>query len=422
MVLPAPTIPSAGNRTKSQSEQKIDTLQVVFKIAERCNINCSYCYYFNMGETSPKSRPPLVSLETAKNLADWIVDGCRSQQIPNVSVAFHGGEPMMIRARTFRSICSMMRETIEPVARLSFTIQTNGTILTDEWLDVFSEHDVHVGVSIDGTRTANDRYRLDHKGRSTFDKIEANIRRLVEWNNGQPRRGPSIIAVMDWRNDYREIYHYLRSLGVVQMNFLLPDRPFDDDLASGETLAAYGHAFADIFSAWMEEDNQDVIIRQFREPLNALQAKPKGMKIHHPQYQIVVAQSDGTIAINDSLIPALEWYNHHHDYDVLKFSLEDFLASDDHQNLKSATSQCPEECSNCKWLGLCRAGDVESRFSSENGFNNPSFYCKSYKTFYDAMCQMLVQNGFPPERLVEKLDNARCAFLRKTPAVNQVAN
>ncbi len=56
--------------------QSVETLQIVFKVVERCNINCSYCYYFNMGNSSALSRPPKVSVETARSIAEWITQGC----------------------------------------------------------------------------------------------------------------------------------------------------------------------------------------------------------------------------------------------------------------------------------------------------------------------------------------------------------
>src|SRR5580765_3806373 len=74
----------------------IEALQVVYKVAERCNINCTYCYYFNMGEDTALTRPANASLAVTESLARWIAQGCAELRIPSVNVTFHGGEPAMI--------------------------------------------------------------------------------------------------------------------------------------------------------------------------------------------------------------------------------------------------------------------------------------------------------------------------------------
>src|SRR4051812_2983110 len=107
---------------------EVDRLQIIFKIVETCNINCSYCYYFNMGDTTARNRPPLVSVETADDVASWLARGCQDLGIQQLSIAFHGGEPMMIAPETFDAICNLFRVRLSPLIDLSFIIQTNGTI------------------------------------------------------------------------------------------------------------------------------------------------------------------------------------------------------------------------------------------------------------------------------------------------------
>lgn len=148
---------------RNDGQLSVDRLQVVFKIVERCNINCTYCYYFNMGDSSALERPPVVSVDSATQIASWLTDGCRELQVQQVAISFHGGEPMMLNPNKFAAICNSFTERLHPIVGLSFNIQTNGTILTDEWLSALCTHRVHVGVSIDGDRAANDRFRIDRK-------------------------------------------------------------------------------------------------------------------------------------------------------------------------------------------------------------------------------------------------------------------
>ncbi len=165
----------------------------------------------------------------------------------------------MLKPRSFEAICKIFRDRITSVSELKFSIQTNGTILNDTWLELFREYFVRVGVSIDGDREAHDRYRLDHRSQSTFDRTEQNIRRLVAWAGDEKPLVPATISVLDCRNDYRRIYAYLRGLGIEQMSFLLPDRNIDSGFATREASGkAYGHSLLEIFEAWLTEDNPDI--------------------------------------------------------------------------------------------------------------------------------------------------------------------
>jgi uncharacterized protein len=142
-------VPSKWDPTEPGS---IESLQVVYKIAERCNINCTYCYYFNMGEESALARPARAAIGVTESLAHWIAQGCNELQIPRVKVSFHGGEPTLIGVEAFSDTCRRLRDLIAPVADISFSIQTNGTLLDDRWIKTFIDHEVSVGVSIDGAR------------------------------------------------------------------------------------------------------------------------------------------------------------------------------------------------------------------------------------------------------------------------------
>lgn len=385
---------------------RIGTLQVVFKIVERCNINCSYCYYFNMGETSALSRPVKVAQDTVRRAAAWIAEGCRDLGIPNVLISFHGGEPMMVRPQALSSMCDAFRAALVPEFGLGFSIQTNGTILSEAWLDVFARHEINIGVSIDGDRPAQDRFRRDHRDRSTFDRVEGNLRRLVDWAEAHPNCRPSTISVLDWRNDYRAIYAYLRGLGVRRMSFLLPDRSFDGFSAEDEVAGRYGRPLSEIFDAWLAEGDPAIGVRQIREFVQHFQVRRGRARPSDPDfvaYQVIVLQSDGTVSVNDSYIPALEWYSQVPSRRIDEVSLRRFLAQPVFEEIARAGRTPAGPCRSCMWLGLCRGGDLENRFSPANGFDNPSVYCQAYQTYFEHACGRLLAGGYPVETMHARL-------------------
>lgn len=399
----------AESITKSQWKHTnpgaIEALQVVYKIAERCNINCSYCYYFNMGEDSALARPAYATLPVTERLAQWISVGCEQLLIPLVNIAFHGGEPTMIGVKAFDEACRVLRSVIEPVARVSLSVQTNGTLLNDEWLEVFLKRNVSVGISIDGPQADNDRFRLDRRGRSTFRETERAIVKLVEASaSGSPL--PSTISVIHPENDYRSVYRYLRNLGVQQMRFLLPDRNLDDTVfVSSGSATKYGDCLLDIFHAWLSEDNTNVQIKFFEQllahfrpdvDLANLSRRPRKAN------QVVIAHSDGTVGVDDTFIPALAWYEKTPTCSTHADTLTQFLAEPVFQEIEEISNSLPVDCARCRWQKVCKSGDMENRFSSLNGFDNPSVYCDAYKRLFEGVCGQLIANGYPEHLVTEK--------------------
>ncbi len=380
----------------------IQCLQIVYKIAERCNLNCSYCYYYNMGDDTALTRPARASLDTSEALAQWLAEGCRELGIPQVHIAFHGGEPMLMRASEFARICGAFERHLGAKFDLRFSIQTNGTLLTEGWIEALRQYRVSVGVSIDGMRADHDRYRLDHQNRSTFEATEDAIERLVAESATSPSMMPGTISVLDQQIDYAMTYRYLRTLGVRTMHFLLPDRSADDASALVEVEAErIGNGLLQLFRAWLEEDNPDVDIRFIREALAHFEmgAGDALGPTERKKNQVLVARSDGSVAIDDSLIPALDWYSGVGDFPITTHSLREVFSAPVFAQIEEAEHTLPEACAGCAWTEPCRGGDLENRFARATGFNNPSVYCRTYKTLYAGICETLVNNGYPANQV-----------------------
>ncbi|MBA6256432.1 MULTISPECIES: radical SAM protein [unclassified Colwellia] len=381
--------------TGKERVQSIDRLQIIFKVVERCNINCSYCYYFNMGDESALSRPSIVSFDNAISIAIWIAKGCVELNIKNVDISFHGGEPMLLPIKRFKSICKILNDAISKFAHLTLSIQTNGTILNKDWIEIFEEYEINVGFSIDGYREANDRYRLNKDGSSTFDIIVKNILTINSSKSLSSKLKLSTISVIDPMNDYHKVYKFLRSLGIIEMSFLLPDNNVDT-LTDKNFIDGCGRAMFDVFEEWLIEDNPEVTIRHIEDVLpfyNIHVSRSPAQKAS--KNQILVAQSNGKIAVNDSFIPALNWYRTTPEINTKEKIMLEFLHDSVFDEIEYIINSPSKECFSCKWLKVCGGGDMENRFSTKDGFNNPSIYCNAYKIYYQSLEKLLVKNKFP---------------------------
>ncbi|WP_353369189.1 hypothetical protein [Mycobacterium sp.] len=221
---------------------------------------------------------------------------------------------------------------------------------------------------------------------------------------------------MDSDNDYRAVYAYLRSLGVQEMRFLLPDRDANDvDFVSSGAAKRFGECLADLIHAWLSEDNPQVHIDFVERLLHHFRPNVvPGQAIRQPRKsnQVVIARTDRTVAIDDTFIPALDWYRNTPVYSIDNATLRDFLSDPIFDEIEGVTRSLPAGCADCRWRHACRGGDLENRFSAQNGFDNPSVYCDAYKVVYEYVCGELVRNGYPAELIASKFEETASSSSR----------
>src|SRR5258706_1138924 len=202
-------------------------LEVILKLSERCNIACKYCYYFEDEERSALQRPSRLTPAAADQFVVRVDEAIGSQLCEELRIVFHGGEPLMYGKERFRVLCSALRAIREP-ERVALCMQTNAMLIDDEWIDIFEEFDIAVGVSIDGPKEIHDKERIDKRGRGTYHQVVAGIRRLIAAAAVSRISRPGALVVMQKGTDGRRIYDHLTGeLGIRLLDFLLPDDTWD---------------------------------------------------------------------------------------------------------------------------------------------------------------------------------------------------
>jgi len=249
-----------------------------------CNLDCEYCFFLSKDELYPGSgfrMPPDVHEAYISQLL------AAQRGVDEVVVAFQGGEPTLMGIDFFRRTLELEERFAAPGQRILNTLQTNATLLDDEWCTFLHDNAFLVGVSIDGPREMHDAYRVDKGGKPTFDRVvrglEALKRHDVEWN--------ALTTVNAANGDHgREVYTFLRDeLGATFVQLipivervtaeLLPlaesgwgarsgDRPLyrqQGDLVTHRTVSAkaYGRFLVDVFEEWARHDVGDVFVSMF---------------------------------------------------------------------------------------------------------------------------------------------------------------
>lgn len=235
-----------------------------------CNMDCTYCYYLPT-KTVYGGREHRMSVETLESIFASILP--RFDQ--EVTIAWQGGEPTLAGLNFFRKAIEFQEKYKRPGQRISHALQTNGTLLNDQWCQFLHEHEFLIGLSVDGPPRFHDHYRLNNAGKGTSDQVMRGMRLLqkhgVEYN---------ILCVLNDVNVHHpdEVMKYLLNLGSRWLQFI-PAIEWEKDPADPERNvlapyspdpASYGRFLCRIFDLWFEKYRKRVSVRIIDAVLNKL--------------------------------------------------------------------------------------------------------------------------------------------------------
>lgn len=349
--------------------------EFVVKIASRCNLNCDYCYEYNMGDDSWKKQSKYMSLEIAQHLKCRIVEHLQAHnEIDQIFISFHGGEPLSVGAERLQNYCDIFKEICNEVpVRLSFSTQTNGVFLDEKMINTLKKNRVFVGVSVDGPKEYNDLHRVDHKGKSTFNDTQKGINKI---NNLAKEYFNSVFAVIDLRIPPLEVFDYFGSIGVENCDFLLPH--YNWDLLPpryGKSSTAYGEWLYEIWSAWIRGRNKHMNIRFFESIVrNFLGAESLYEAMTDAPASLITINSDGDYEGVDTL-KSTGNSSQVLGYNILSHTLNEVLEHQAVQQRQIGIKALCDKCLTCEHLKRCYGGYYPHRFKKSNGFQNESVYC-----------------------------------------------
>jgi uncharacterized protein len=361
-------------------ENRLDT--VIIKVASACNLNCTYCYVYNHEDQGWRSRPKFVDDAVFDRTLTAIEKYCMLRDGHRINLLFHGGEPTLIGTARFDRLATRAREVLGE--RLGgMTMQTNATLLNDEWMEVFRRHDIHVGVSMDGPPEAHDARRVDHRGRGSSSRVVAGVELLQDSG-----LDPGLLCVIDPNASGVDAYGYFRSLGFKRMDFLFPDCSHDSkDRLYGQCgptpVADY---LIPVFDTWFAEDDPTVLITCLWSLLRRLLGGP-GLtdSFGNAPKAYVIVETDGSIETLDALrvcksgisVSGLNILRH--DFDDLRTGLP--LV---HQVMTEGIPLCTT-CRRCPEREVCAGGYLPHRYATHNEFDNPSVWCADIKKLLSHM-------------------------------------
>lgn len=353
--------------------QNICISQAILKVASRCNLNCSYCYVYNMADSTWKLRPPLMTDEVFDTALKRIAEHCHETSQEDFRIAFHGGEPCLIGAEIFDTWCGRARAALDGVAHLQLVVQTNGTLLDARWIDVLLKHRVSVGISMDGPKEIHDRVRVDHREQGSYERVERGLKLLQEAHVPY-----GVGCVIPLGADPLVVHHHFLALGCTQITYLMPHYIHD---TIGAIRERYGPTpcadfLLPIFDDWWFESTMDVQITDLKNVARViLGGRSHSEAIGNDPPGYVFIEPDGEMEGLDNLRACCDGLSR------IKLNIRDAgfgaIAHTETMHSQAIFAGMPlaEMCRRCPEGETCAGGYLPHRYSSARGFDNPSVWC-----------------------------------------------
>jgi len=347
--------------------------QFVLKVHSRCDLACDHCYVYEGADQSWHGRPVAISDEAISRTAQRIAEHAAAHQLSSVQVILHGGEPLLAGKARLARIATELASALRGVCRLDLRIHTNGVLLDEAFCELFAEHDVRVGISIDGDRAANDRHRRYADGRSSYDKV---IRAIGLLRSDRFRHlYAGLLCTIDVANDPVGVYDTLMRLDPPVIDFLLPHATWESPPARTPGAGTeYGDWLIAIFDRWLGA-GRPAGVRTFESVISTLGGGGSLTEaLGLDPAAVAVIETDGSYEQVDSLkvafdgAPATGLNVFDHALDVVG----------QHPGILSRQQGLAglcETCRRCPVVTSCGGGLYTHRYKAGTGFANPSVYC-----------------------------------------------
>ena len=344
-------------------------LYVMLKpIGSRCNLACRYCYYLDKAQLYPNQEPLSEEL-----LEIFIQQYLEAQTMPQVLFTWHGGEPLL-RPLSFYQRALALQQRYARGRQIDNCIQTNGTLLTDEWCEFLRENRFLVGISIDGPQTYHDAYRCQ-----SFEKVMRGTQLLqqhhVEWN--------AMATVNHLNADHPvEFYRFFKDIGCQYLQFTpVVERDSREQITdTSVTPEQWGRFLCGVYDEWKQKDIGRIFVQLFDATLANWVGEPPGICSMSPYCGRAAAmEANGDVYSCDHFVfPEYRLGN------IRQQSLTAMLYGERQQQFgRNKSAALPRQCRECRFRFACHGECPKNRFTKDKyGEPGLNYLCAGYQQFF----------------------------------------
>ncbi len=351
-----------------------------------CNLACSYCYYLNKKQLYPEEQRFRMAEDL---LEEYIVQHINASPGPELFFSWHGGEPTIAGLQYFRRIVELQQKHRSENCRIVNGIQTNGTLLDDNWCRFLAAENFMVGISIDGPKDLHSIYRRSKDGKPSFDETIRGYQLLKSYGIHC-----EILCVVNAQNVAYplRVYRFFKELQAEFITFL----PLVEKMNSSEKPVsertvpsrAFGEFLCTIFDEWKASDIGTIKIQIFEEALRTAFDLEHTLCIFKKTCGgVPVLEHNGDFYSCDHFVDPKHLIGN-----IRETSLVELLESSEQMAFGEAKLDLlPEYCLTCEVLKMCNGACPKDRFiDTPEGESGLNYLCEGYKLFFNH-CKPLVE-------------------------------
>ncbi len=371
--------------------------EFVLKIQSRCNLNCSYCYVYNLGDTSWRQQPKGMDERVVQAAMVRIAEHADTHGVDRLAISLHGGEPLLGGVRHVVSTVDQIRAMLGPQPA-DLIIQTNGVLLDQTMAEALAERGVRIGISLDGDRSGNDLNRLFNNGRSSYEAVLTAVALM-----SQPHLAPwfsGLLCTIQLDRPPADIWRHFVELGVPSVDFLLPHAtwqtrpPIRGELGSRPTNRSptpYADWLRPIFDTWFDAPERPMGVRMFEDLMNLILGGTSSYEgFGLAPVTLAIIETDGSYEQVDSLKAAYDGAAAT-GLNVFQHSIDELLQQPGIAARQIGAGALSAVCQSCDIMTVCGGGMYAHRYQEDTGFKNPSVYCPDLYALIDHIRSRLDQ-------------------------------
>lgn len=362
-------------------------------IGASCNLRCSYCYYLEKKELYPNE---LSCKMSDKTLELFIQQYIEAQSMQDILFTWHGGEPLLRPLSFYKKVLKLQQRHAHG-KHIDNCIQTNGTLLTDEWCSFLHDNGWLVGISIDGTEEMHNKNRLSRQGHPTFQEVMKGIRLLnkhqVEWNAMAVVNEDNVKHPLAFYRFFKSIdCHYIQFTPLVEQDVRIDP-------------VEWGSFLCSIFDEWVKTDVGEYFVQLFDATLaNWCGVAPGICSMAETCGHAGVLEYNGDLYSCDHFVyPQYKLGNiHQHTITEMMYSSEQL------QFGKNKRDTLPRQCKRCEYLFACHGECPKNRLSvSVDGEQGLNYLCQGYHHFFNHVAPYMdfmkheLQEGRAPANVMQ---------------------